>query len=148
MFLDMTSLRDAIAQGEEALAYCGSDLVRSDPRLALHLRAAAIQAFEFTYELTIKTLRRFLTEVEANPGAVEALSFNDLVRRGYDLGLLHAELAAWRAFRRDRGTTSHTCDAVKAQAISESIPAFMAEARFLLASIEARQVHEPQGGPP
>jgi len=146
MTLDLSSLRDAIAQGEEALAYCRSELARSDPRLAPHLRAAAIQAFEFTYELAVKALRRFLIEVEVNPGAVEVMSFNDLIRRGYDLGLLRAELAVWRAFRRDRGTTSHTYDAAKAQAIFEGIPAFFAEAGFLLESIEAHQRRKHPGG--
>jgi hypothetical protein len=47
MIIDVTSLSNAIAQLEEALNYATS-LAASDPRLARHLRAAAIQAFEFT----------------------------------------------------------------------------------------------------
>ncbi len=41
MILDLSSLRNAIAQTEDALAYGSSDLARADARLALHLRAAA-----------------------------------------------------------------------------------------------------------
>jgi hypothetical protein len=48
MIIDVTSLSNAIAQLEEALNYANSSLAASDPRLARHLRAAAIQAFEFT----------------------------------------------------------------------------------------------------
>ena len=139
MTLDLSSLRSAITQAQEAIAYCRSDLARADSRLALHLRAGAIQAFEFTYELSIKTLKRFLSETEANPEAVDEMSFNDLIRRGYERGVLDAELADWKAFRRDRGTTSHTYDATKAQAIFEAIPAFLAEANFLLTRIAERQ---------
>ena len=47
MTIDLGSLSKAIAQLEEAISYANSDLAKSDPRLALHLRAAAIQAFEF-----------------------------------------------------------------------------------------------------
>ena len=139
MTLDLSSLRSAIAQARDAVAYCGSAPARADSRLALHLRAGAIQAFEFTYELSIKTLKRFLADTEANPGAVDEMSFNDLIRRGYERGILDAQLTDWKAFRRDRGTTSHTYDAAKAQAIFEAIPAFLAEADFLLTRITERQ---------
>ena len=139
MILNLSSLRNAIAQAEEALAYGSSDLARADLRLALHLRAAAIQAFEFTYELAVKTLRRYLMETESSLADVDAMSFNDLGRRGYAAGLLQAELVEWKEFRRNRGATSHTYDAAKAQAIFDTIPAFLTEARFLLARIAERQ---------
>ena len=137
--LDLSSLRSAIGQGEEALAYCRSDPALADPRLALHLRAGAIQAFEFTYELAIKTLKRFLEATEPTPGAVDAMSFNELIRRGSEAGLLRAQLIEWKGFRRDRGTTSHTYDEAKARAIFAAIPAFLAEAAFLLDEITHRQ---------
>jgi nucleotidyltransferase substrate binding protein (TIGR01987 family) len=137
--LDLSSLQKAIAQLDEAIAFSRSDLATANPRLALHLRAAAIQAFEFTYELSIKTLKRFLEATEANPSAVEEMSFNEMIRRGYELGLLQAEIAAWRAFRRDRGTTSHAYDEAKALIVFEATPAFATEAKFLLAQIRERQ---------
>ncbi len=139
MKLDLSSLQKAVAQMEEALDFCGSDLARNNDRLALHLRAAAIQAFEFTYELAYKTLKRHLEATEPNPAAVGQMSFNEVVRRGYELGLLKAEIAEWKAFRRDRGTTSHAYDETKAQDVFSSIPGFLAEAKFLLAEIQKRQ---------
>ena len=139
MKLDLSSLLKATAQLEEALQYCDSDLARQDSRLHLHLRAAAIQAFEFTYELSVKMLRRFLETTEANPVAVGELSFNELIRLGSERGLLCAELSDWKEFRKDRGTTSHAYDEAKAEDVFETIPGFLDEARFLLAQIEKRQ---------
>jgi nucleotidyltransferase substrate binding protein (TIGR01987 family) len=139
MILDLTSLQKAIAQMEEALAYCKSPLAKNDPRLALHLRAAAIQAFEFTYELSFKILKRYLEATETNPAAVDDMTFNELVRRGFELGLLQAEMAEWKEFRKDRGTTSHAYDEEKAQDVFEGIPDFLEEAKFLLAQIQKRQ---------
>ena len=88
MTIDTTSFGVAIAQLDEALAYAGSDLARADPRLALHLRAAAIQAFEFTYELSVRTLRRYLLATEPSPAAIDELDFNGLIRLGYARALL------------------------------------------------------------
>ena len=139
MQIDLSTLRQAIAQLEEALAYCESDLAQQDPRLALHLRAGAIQAFEFTYELAIKMLRRYLETVESNPAAVAEHTFSELVRLGWERGLLCAELAAWKEFRRDRGTTSHAYDQNKAMEVFGNIPAFLDEARFLYTEISRRQ---------
>jgi len=137
--LDTSALRQAIAQLDEALAYCAGDLAQSDPRLALHLRAAAIQAFEFTYELSVKMLRRYLATIDSNPAAVQELSFNDLVRSGWEKGLLRCELEQWKEFRRDRGTTSHVYDQGKALGLFANIPAFLEEARFLCQEMERRQ---------
>lgn len=142
MKLDFSSLEKAIAQTREALDYCRSDMAKADERLALHLRAAAIQAFEFTYELSIKSLKRFLEMTEPDPEAPEKMSFNELIRRGYELGLLKAELPEWKEFRKDRGTTSHTYDETKAQDIFETIPGFIEEATVLLAQMSARQETE------
>lgn len=137
MSLDLTSLRNAILQIEEALTYARSDLAKGDPRLARHLRAAAIQAFEFTYELSVKMLKRYLETTEANPASVDEMTFNELIRRGYEAGLLQAELSDWKRFRRDRGATSHA--EAKAREVFATIPAFLTEAKVLLAQIEARQ---------
>lgn len=139
MTLDLSSLENAIAQMQEALDYCDSDLAKNDQRLARHLRAAAIQAFEFTYELSIKMLKRYLETTESNPAAVEEMTFNDLVRRGFELGLLQAEMSDWKEFRKDRGTTSHAYNEQKAKDVFESIPGFLAEAKFLCAQIKKRQ---------
>jgi nucleotidyltransferase substrate binding protein (TIGR01987 family) len=137
MILDLTSLRSAIAQCHEALFYCRSDLAKQDAKLAQHLRAGAIQAFEFTYELSVKMLKRYLEATEATP--IDEMSFNELVRRGYETGLLNAEIEQWKAFRKNRGSTSHAYDMAKAMAVFQSIPEFLTEAEFLLAEIEKRQ---------
>lgn len=139
MTLDLTSLSKAIAQTDDALGYCASDLARQNVGLRLHLRAAAIQAFEFTYELSIKTLKRYLEATLSSSDLVDQMSFNELVRAGYEAGLLDVELTDWKAFRKSRGITSHTYDENKAQSVFESIPAFLKEAKFLEAQIRLRQ---------
>ena len=139
MVLDLTSLRKAIAQAEDAIDFATSTRAAGDARAALHLRAGAIQAFEFTYELAFKTLRRWLETIEADPRAVDGMTFDQIVRRGYEVGVLSVEVAGWRAFRRDRGTTSHAYDEPKARAVFEALPAFIAEARFLADAIDERQ---------
>ena len=137
--IDLSALEKAIGQANEALEFCASEMARENPRLALHLRAAAIQAFEFTYELAVKTLKRFLEMTDPYPSSIDEMSFNDLIRRGYELGLLRAELAGWKQFRRDRGTTSHAYDEKKALDVFAGIPAFLDEAKYLYAEIQRRQ---------
>lgn len=143
MALDLTSLRLAIAQTDEALEFCRSDLARFNPRLALHLRAAAVQAFEFTYDLSHYTLKRYLEETEPNPAGVEEMSFDDLIRRGYELGLLQAEVSEWGMFRRQRDTVRHTYNESKAQDAFNGIPGFLKNAKFLSNEIERRQSKMP-----
>jgi len=139
MKLDLKSLASAIGQLENALEYCNSELAKTDPTLAAHLRAAAIQAFEFTYELSIKMLKRKLEQIESSEAVVRGITFDDLIRRGWAKGFLNEEIAQWREFRKQRGTTSHTYDENKAELIYQEIPRFLAEAKYLYATIEKQQ---------
>ena len=60
MKLDLSSLENAAGQLEEALALYDSDIVRQYPVSKNHFRASAIQSFEFTYELSISMIERYL----------------------------------------------------------------------------------------
>ena len=130
--LDPTPLERAVAQLEEALDFHASDLAVERPRLRLQLRAAAIQAFEFTYELSFSTLCRHLEQVMANPAKVDRMPFKDVVRETVRRGLVASDVEEWERFRISRGTTSHTYNAAKAQLIFEGVPKFLDEARYLL----------------
>ena len=74
MALDLSSLRDALAALNASLGYLESDLAK-DAALKDQFRAAAIQAFEFTYELAFKFMKRQLEEIVPVPSAVDE---NDL----------------------------------------------------------------------
>lgn len=139
MKLDLTSLEKAIAQLEESLTFCASDLAKTNERLALHLRAAAIQAFEFTYELSFKMIKRYLESTEASTAAVEKMEFNSIIRTAYERGLLRSELAVWKEYRKERGTTSHAYDEKKAAEVFEDIPGFLLDAKHLLTELKKRQ---------
>ena len=138
MNLDLTPLEDAVAQLEESIDIYNSDLALTDPRLKRHLRAAVIQAFEFTYELSFKMLRRYLELASANPSEIDELAFNDVIREAYRQALLRSELPVWIEFRGNRGTTSHAYNEEKAQEVFEGVPDFLQEARHLLNRLHER----------
>jgi nucleotidyltransferase substrate binding protein (TIGR01987 family) len=142
VMLDLSSFEKAASQLQEALSYCKSDIAMKDPHLALHLRAAAIQAFELTYEIAFKMLKRYLQATEANADAIESMTFNEIIRLGYERGLLSAELREWKAFRINRNATSHTYNETKAQDVYIGIPAFLTEARFLLKELMSHMERE------
>ena len=138
MRLDLTPLDDAIAQLEEALEFHGSDLASRDPALKLHLRAAAIQAFEFTYELSFKMLKRHLEQASENPDRFDQASFSEIMREAFQRELVQSELPVWKAYRKQRGMTSHTYDGEKARVVFERVPDFLREARYLRDQLRQR----------
>jgi nucleotidyltransferase substrate binding protein (TIGR01987 family) len=129
-------LRRAIAQLEEAVSLASEELRLPDSRYRLHLRAGAIQAFEYTYELCEKMLRRSLRLSESGEEPVGELTFSELFRLGYRRGLVKGELRKWLDFRGSRNRTSHTYREEDAQAVFEAIPEFLEEARFLLDALD------------
>jgi nucleotidyltransferase substrate binding protein (TIGR01987 family) len=133
MSLDLSSLRKALMTLDEGLQ---AHSARPEDKFIVD---ACIQRFEYCYEISHKMLRRYLEETEPTPKEVTDLSFPNLIRLGFERGLLSAEWLEWRAFREARNITSHAYDEIKAKEVFASIPAFLAEAKFLLAQLELRQ---------
>ena len=99
-----------------------SDIVREHPIIRNHIRAGAIQAFEFTYELSVSRSTRYLKEVSANPYQIDQLSFRDLMRRAAEHGLLLSELEDWMTYRTACGSTSHAYNEAMAERVFQRIP--------------------------
>jgi nucleotidyltransferase substrate binding protein (TIGR01987 family) len=136
--LNLSAFIKATHQLQQSLICYHSDLVQQNPELIQHMRSATIQAFEFTYELAWKMLKRYLMQTEPNPNEIESMSFADLIRTGCERGLIHSELSIWKGFRQDRSMTSHTYDDVKAQEVFDHTPHFLQEAQHLLSALQQR----------
>lgn len=131
---DLTPLERAIATLAEAIDFWRQEPTGSARKT--HLRAGAIQAFEFTYELAVRSLRRVLADRALVPPEVVALSFQDLLRHGADAGLVASPNAWWR-WRELRNRTTHAYDERQAEAIAAEFDVFLADARRLAQALRA-----------
>lgn len=131
--IDFSSLRKALAQLAEALTFWHEQA--PDAPLKKHLRSAVIQSFEFSYELPVRMLRRVLIERAASAELIADLSFNDLLRKGADAGLL-PDPVAWRRWRDMRNAASHTYDEARANEVALGAALFLPEAEQLLLALE------------
>jgi nucleotidyltransferase substrate binding protein (TIGR01987 family) len=130
--LDLTSLDKAIRRLAEGLARYRADT--SDTQI----RDGLIQRFEFTYEISHKTLKRYLEAASPNRAAIDAMTFADLIRTANEQGLLLGDWSHWKRYREMRASTSHAYDEQVALGVVEGIPAFLAEAEFLLDQLQGR----------
>ena len=131
--IDFSSLRKALGVLAEALSLWHAQA--ADSVLKPHLRSAVIQSFEFSYELSLRSLRRVLIERSGSAPRITDLSFNDMLRSAADAGLL-TDQAAWRGWRELRNATSHAYDEAKAQQVAEGAERFHVDARALLSAME------------
>ena len=136
MLLDLSSLRDALTALTVSLRYLDSDLA-SDPGLRDQFRAASIQAFEFTYELAFKFMKRQLEQIVPVPAAVDEMSFMQVVRAAAEAGLI-ADVSSFYEYREARNITSHSYDRQKAQRIVAELPRFARDVAALLSELEGR----------
>lgn len=132
--IDLSPLRKAHALLVEALSFWNAQPERAP--LKPHLRSSVIQSFEFTYELSVRLLRRVLIERAEFADRVADLSFNDLLRAAADAGLM-PDAARWREWREMRNATSHAYDEAKAQAVAQRAADFAVDAAALLDALEA-----------
>jgi nucleotidyltransferase substrate binding protein (TIGR01987 family) len=130
--LDIKPFERALGQFEIAVA-----ALDADPHNAL-IRDALIQRFEFTYELSIKMLRRYLRLVAISEDEVNELTFRDLIRRASELNLIQGGLVNWVAFRQARNDTVHTYNEVRAIEVAGATREFALEARTLLDALKEK----------
>ena len=138
MKLDLTSFERAIFQLNQSLSYYESDLAKQDKGVKLQFRMACIQAFEYTYELSYKMLKRYLEMSEATSEAIDSMAFPELIRTGSERGLLRSDWSCWKQYREVRNITAHTYNDLKAEAAFSVIPDFLEEAEYLFQKLQER----------
>ena len=102
------------------------------------IRDSVIQRFEYTFELSHKILRRFLSETEASRAEVSEMLFNELIRLGCKRGLLLNDLETWDKYRKSRNLTSHNYDEFNADNVAVIIPVFIEDIEYELAQIKEK----------
>lgn len=129
MKLDITSLEKATNSLEKAI----KEYERTDSE---YVRDSCIQRFEYTYELSWKTIKRFLEETAPNPSIIDFMSFQELIRDANEKGLLLTDWETWKLYRMYRGTTSHAYDEDKANEIYNELPGFLNEIQYLIKQLK------------
>ena len=137
MKLDLNSLEKAIHKLKTNLNLLGKEGISREEKEAFE--DACIQAFEYTYELTHKTLKRYLEETEPNRDDVDRWTFQDLIRHGAERGLLLNSWDKWTEYRYSRNKTSHSYDSSVVEVVIHIIPEFIVEAEFLLNQVRHAQ---------
>lgn len=132
MVLDISPLQKAIARLQEGWQRYQQDT--SD----IQIRDGLIQRFEFTYEISHKTLKRYLEQSSASPEQFDSMPFQDLIRTANEQQLLLGDWPKWRNYRDMRSKTSHTYDEDVALQVVAGIPAFLSEAVFLQQQLTTR----------
>jgi len=124
--LELTPLRQALS----ALQRLPLDRVVDD----VH-RDAAIQRFEFSYELCWKFMKRHLDW--AGVLGTDLMGRRELFREAARQGLIE-DPVRWIHYHDARNATSHNYDEANARRVFERILAFSKDARYLLDQLEAR----------
>jgi len=137
MELIIEPFEKALTTLKEAWAEYNKDLSNT------FVRDSVIQRFEYTFELSHKILRRFLSETEANKAEVSEMFFNDLIRLGCKRGLLLNDLETWDKYRNLRNMTSHNYDEYNADNITVIIPIFIEDVDYELAKIKEKMNQQP-----
>ena len=133
--MDFTKLHRAIEALETALR-CSQmpNLTAVDKELPKVVRAAVIQHFEFTFELSWKMLERLLGE-KLGSSTVKHMSHKTLFRVAAERLLLD-DPQRWFAYLDARNKTSHTYNEPVAEDVYEKASAFLGDAKKLLATLE------------
>lgn len=133
MSLKITQLTKALLALARDLKFAQADAGRDAERYASS-RTAAIHSFQLAYEMSWKTLKRFLREKWPDPTAIDRMSYEEWIRAAGQLGLFDGAAAAqWLGFRMLRNSVAHDYD----EEIAEDALPRLAE--FLLAAQQFAQ---------
>lgn len=137
--LELEPLEKAIASFHIVLgAYETSSQL--DDVMSGFVRDAAIQRFEYCYDLSTKFIKRHLSLVAADPEEVRSMSFQEVIREAYTIGVLKNSWDMWKDYRNNRNITSHAYDETKAIQVAEALLPFYRELEFLLERLQ--RIHE------
>jgi nucleotidyltransferase substrate binding protein (TIGR01987 family) len=125
MKFSTASLEKALSQLDKSLQYLDSAI---DPGLREQFRAAVIQAFEFSFELSWKMIKRYLEQFSIEK--VDGFTAKQLFRVAHEQGLVRSA-EPWFKYLEKRNLTSHTYDGTIAERVYEGAKEFLGDAQFL-----------------
>jgi nucleotidyltransferase substrate binding protein (TIGR01987 family) len=139
MELKLNELKNAVAALRRAVEITQKIEANpaADPAEIETLRAGVIQAFEFSYELCWKMLKRWL-ELNISPDIVTGVVRIELFRRGAE-NLLIDDVLKWMEFHEARNKTSHLYAAKTADAVYQKAVEFLPYAQALLERLDKRR---------
>ena len=103
----------------------------------LEVRDACIQRFEYTFELCIRIMKRYIEREMPPIEQVDQMNFRDLLRVAVEIGLIE-QIEHWFQYREARNQTSHSYDENKAKAVYQVLAGFVQDANFLITQLELR----------
>lgn len=104
----------------------------------LFILDSVVKRFELTYELAVRSLRRYLLDYSASPTEIESLTFQETIRRADELGLIAHNWPEWKLYREARSETTHSYREEKARKIADEAKVFLVEAEHLLENLKRR----------
>lgn len=129
---DLYGLRMCLRDLDEMLARAGEAETDKAVRYAL------IKTFELTYEMAVKTLRKYLIATTGRSDEAATFDYQDLIRLGDQENLLQTGWPEWKQYRTNRSRTVHTYGETVALQIGSQLPQFSVEIHVLLARLELR----------
>lgn len=100
-------------------------------------RNATIKGFELTIEIAAKLLKKSLKQFNANPSAIEQLTFKDIIRQAHQHQLLtRDEVQRWFKYRDNRNNTAHDYGVAFAEETLGLLPLFLIDCKKLEKKIQ------------
>ncbi len=131
--IDLTSFEKALVSLFEVIRIYNSN--KDD----LIVRDSMIQRFEYTYSISLKMIKRYLSNAAFVFENVDTITFNEMIRQANKMNLLRSNLEKWDNYRQKRNLTSHTYDEKIAKDVVSIIEDFALDAKYLLDKLKEAQ---------
>ena len=130
--MDLSFLKQALNQFDLVIAE-----YEAEPERRAN-RDSVVMHFLFTFELTMQAIKRYLELQSLKSGDVSDLSYQTIIRRADDLGIVRTGWPGFGKFRDARNAIAHTYTEQRALAVVGWAKEFAAESHFVLEIIERR----------
>lgn len=137
-FLDLTSLEDASSQLKTAIDFSISDLAKTDVKIFEQFRNSVVQCFEYTYQLSVKSLRRYIELTSDNPSLVDDWEFKDLIREAAVRGIIEKP-QDWFDYRKLRNISSHAYSRSKAEEVYQKAENLYYSSQSLISFLKSKR---------
>jgi nucleotidyltransferase substrate binding protein (TIGR01987 family) len=95
------------------------------------VKDSCIKRFKATYELSYKSIKRYLELIEPNLNKIETMSFQELIKLAYGKGLLLNDWEKWENYRFSISQVSYTYEDKVANEVFNDISGFVEEVKFI-----------------